>query len=224
MKLHHYATAALALSGALAAPAAAQVNGIAITDPAVAIAGSQALQGAYGQIGTTFQAQITQIGQLQQQRDALVRPFDTDGNGQLSEAEQAAYQANTAAQQQIAGVEQQIAQVQQPITQARVYALEQIVLQFNPAMQQVISDKGIQLILTPQAAVYAAEPVDVTDEIVAALNARVPSVSTAVPQGWQPQRQSVSLYQEVQQILVQAAMQQQQAASAAQPQPPVEGR
>lgn len=196
---------ALALASA---PASAQVGGVAIAEPAVAIASSQARQAADTQIGTTYQAQRTQLEQLQQQRADLIRQFDTDGNGDLSEAEQTAAQANTAAIQQIQTIEQNIAQTQQPITAARVYAIEQILLQFNAAMQQVITQNNIQLILTPASAVYAAEAVDVTDDIAAALNQRVPAVSTAVPEGWQPQRQSVQMYQEVQQVLLAAAQQQ----------------
>jgi len=226
MKAPLIAAAALALSAAVAAPAAAQVNGIAIADPAVAVAGSQTLQQAYGQISQTFQAQRTQLEGLQQQRDTLVRQFDTDGDGQLSDAEQAAAQANTTVRPQVEALDQQIAQVQGPITAARVYAVEQILQQFNAAMQQVVSQRGIQLILSPQSAVYAADSVDVTDEIMTALTTLVPTVSTTVPQGWQPQRQTVSMYQEVQQVLLQAAIQQQAAAQqqAQQPQQPVEGR
>jgi hypothetical protein len=50
-------------------------------------------------------------------------------------------------------------------------------------------------------------------------------VATTVPAGWQPQRQSVQLYQEVQQMLLTAAQQQQAAAQQAAPaQAPVQGR
>jgi Skp family chaperone for outer membrane proteins len=226
MKAPLIAATALALSAAAAGPAAAQVSGIAIADPAIAVAGSQTLQQAYGQISTTFQAQRTQLEGLQQQRETLVRQFDTDGDGQLSDAEQAAAQANTTVRPQVEALDQQIAQVQAPITAARVYAVEQILQQFNAAMQQVITERGIQLILSPQSAVFAADSVDVTDEIMAAIATRVPSVSTTVPQGWQPQRQSVSMYQEIQQVLLQAAIQQQAAAQQQpqQPQQPVQGR
>jgi Skp family chaperone for outer membrane proteins len=226
MKTHLFTAAALALTAAAASPAAAQVGGIAVADPAIAVAGSQTLQTAYSQISQTFQAQRTQLEGLQTQRDTLVRQFDTDGDGQLSDAEQAAAQANTTVRPQVEALDQQIAQVQGPITAARIYAMEQILQQFNPALQQVIADRAIQLILTPEAAVYVAEAVDVTDEIMAAISARVPTVSTAVPQGWQPQRQTVNMYQEVQQILLSAAIQQQAAAQQqqGQPQQPVEGR
>ena len=63
MKTHLLATAALALSVLVAVPASAQVSGIAIADPAIALASSQARQTADAQIATTFQAQRTQLEQ-----------------------------------------------------------------------------------------------------------------------------------------------------------------
>ena len=224
MNARIFGAALAALAAFAAAPAAAQVNGIAVADPAIAVAGSQALQTAYNQIGTTFQAQRTQLEGLQQQRAGLVRQFDTNGDGQLSQEEQTAAQGNTAAVQQIQGLDQQINTIQQPITVARVYVIEQIGNQLNPAVQQVVQANSIQLILNPSVGLYIAEAVDVTDEIIAQLNAVVPTVSTAAPQGWQPSQASVNLYQQVQEVLL-AVAQQQAAQQQAQPAAaPVQGR
>ena len=225
MRTHLLSITALALAAFGAVPAAAQVNGVGVTDPAIAIAGSQALGAAYNQIGTTYQAQRTQLEQLQQQRDTLVRQFDTDGDGQLSEAEQTAAAANATAVQQLQTLDQTIQQAQAPIQLARVYAIEQIAMQYGPALQQVVAANNISLIVSPESVVYAADAVDVTDEIVAQLNVLVPAVVTTVPAGWQPQRQSIQLFQEVQQMLLAAAQQQaQQAAPASAPAAPVPGR
>ena len=224
MKARILGAATLALSALVAVPAAAQVNGIGVADPAIAVAGSQALQTAYNQIGTTFQAQRTQLEQLQQQRAGLIRQFDTDNDGQLSQEEQTAAQANTAVIQQVNGLDQQINTIQQPITLARVYVIEQLAQQLSPAVQAVVQANNVQLLLNPSAALYMADPVEMTDEIMAQLNQTVPTVSTAVPQGWQPQQQSVNLFQQVQEILRTVA--QQQAAAAQQPAAatPVQGR
>lgn len=224
MKARILGAATLALSALVAVPAAAQVNGIGVADPAIAVAGSQALQTAYNQIGTTFQAQRTQLEQLQQQRAGLIRQFDTDNDGQLSQEEQTAAQANTAVIQQVNGLDQQINTIQQPIALARVFVIEQLAQQLSPAVQAVVQANSIQLILNPASALYIADPVDVTDEIIAQLNQTVPTVSAAAPQGWQPQQQSVNLFQQVQEILLTVA--QQQAAAAQQPAAatPVQGR
>jgi Skp family chaperone for outer membrane proteins len=226
MKAHLHAAAALALSAAIATPAAAQVNGIAVADPAIVVAGSQGLQTAYQQIGTTYASQRTQLEQLQTQRATLIRQFDTNNDGQLSEAEQTAAQSNTAVIQQVNGLDQQLNTIQGPITQARVYAVEQIAQQLSAAVQQVVQANNIQLILSPSAALFIADPVDVTDDIITRMNTLVPSVSTTVPQGWQPSQQTVTLYQQVQDVLI-AAASQQQAQGQAQPQQPatpVQGR
>ena len=215
---------ALALTAVMAVPAAAQVNGIGVTEPAIAIAGSAALQAAYQQIGTTYAAQRTQLEQLQQQRETLVRQFDTNNDGQLSDAEQTAAQANTTAVQQLQTLDQTIQQTQAPIQLARVYVIEQIAMKYGEAVQQVVTAGNISLIVNPSTVVYAAEAVDVTDEIVAKLNTLVPTVSATVPAGWQPQRQSVQLYQEVQQMLLTAAQQQAAQQQAAPAQAPVQGR
>ena len=217
----------LAAASALAAlPAAAQVSGVAVTDHAIAIAGAQARQTGYQQISTTYQAQLTQMEQVQQQRAGLLRQFDTNGDGQLNEQEQTAAQANTAVIQQIQGLDQQIATIQQPITLARIYVVEQIAQQLSPAVQSVVQANNVQLIVNPNAVLYMADPAELTDEIVAQLNSSVPTVSTAVPQGWQPSQQSVNLFQQVQEILLTVAQQQQQAAAQQQPAAatPVQGR
>lgn len=210
--------AGIALSGlALAAiPAAAQVNGLATADSAVAIASSQPLQTGYQQVATTFAVERQTLDQQQQQRNALAQTLDTDGDGQLSEAEAAvANDPDNATVQQIQALEQLIAQTQNPIQRARIYVIEQIALQYNAAVQQVVADNAIQMIITPEALAYAPQEADVTTLIAAALSTRVPSVSSAPPANWQPQQQSVQLFQQIQQILLAAARQQAAQAAAA---------
>jgi Skp family chaperone for outer membrane proteins len=229
MKIRLIAAAALALAGAAATPASAQVNGIGTVNVPAAIYSSQALEAAYTQIFQTYGAQMTQLQQTMQQRDALMAQFDTNQDGQLDQAELAAAQSNTAAVQQLQGLNQTIAQLQQPITASQVYAIEQILLQYNAAAQQVIQEKNVQLILVPESIVYAPAQINLTDDIVAALNQRVPAVSTAVPEGWRPQQDSVSVWEQVQEIIQtlsamrQAQAQQGQAAPAT-PATPVQGR
>ncbi|MEM1131389.1 MAG: OmpH family outer membrane protein [Pseudomonadota bacterium] len=201
---------ALVASAAMAAtPAMAQVNGIATTDPATAIAASQARGTAYQQIETTYASQIQTLQQKRQQAQELGKQLDTDGNGEVSDQEAAAAQsANNPVLQQINSIQREIDSLSAPIALAQIYALEQITQQFNAAQQQVVSDKNISVILTPEAFVYAPPAADVTNDIVTALNTRLPAVSTAVPADWQPSRQGQQLHQRVQQILVISALQQ----------------
>lgn len=204
-----FATAALA-----PLPAAAQVAGIATTSPEIVIARSSARNTAYQQIGATYAAQIQQIGTLRNEMQTLLKSMDANNDNQLSDAERAAKPAVTTQVQQ---KEQQLNQLAAPITIAQAYALDQIAREYDAARQQVVTAKRIQILLSPDAIQWAPPAIDVTSDIVAALNTRKPTVTTAVPAGWQPSREILQLQQTVQQILVAAAQQQAAAVQQAQP-------
>lgn len=217
--------AALALAVALAAPASAQVSGIGVADPAIVIAGSQALSTAYQQIGTTYQAQRTQLDQLDQQRIALIKKFDTNNDGKIDQAEQKAAQAETnPTRKQLETLDQQINTVQTPINLAAAYAISQIAQQFGATVQQVVSQGGVQLIVPSNAVLYSSDAANLNQKITTALNTRLPSVSITPPAGWQPDQQTVQLFQDVQQVRLAAAQamaqQQQQAGGATAPATP----
>ncbi|MXP27319.1 OmpH family outer membrane protein [Porphyrobacter algicida] len=205
------ATVAVA-AAAIAMPATAQVNGIATSSPEVAIAKSQARTTAYEQIGKTYDAQIKQIGQLRQKMAQDQKALDTNNDGQISNEEA---KAKPSIVQQLQTTEQQAQTLSQPIAMAQTYALEQIIQQYAAARQQVISQKNIQIMLNPDAVEYGPPTIDVTDDIVAALNQRVPSVTTTPPANWRPSRQAAQLRDSVQNLLIAAAQQQaaQQAAT-----------
>ena len=215
---------ALVSSLALAVPAMAQINGMAVVEPAVAVASTQALQTGFQQVGTAFAPQIAQLDTLNAQRTALLQTLDTNGNGQLEEAEQATLTETNPTVVQVNTIDQQIAAAQEPVQLARLYVLSQVAAQYAPAVQQVIADRAIQVMLSPEAIVFATEGMDVTPLVVTALNARVPAVTTAPPAGWQPNQAIVNLYQQVQQVFAIARSQQQQAAGAAAGAPATEGR
>jgi Skp family chaperone for outer membrane proteins len=206
-------------AAAVAVPASAQVSGIGVAEPAIVIAGSAALNGAYTQISTTYQAQRTQLDQLDQQRVTLLKKFDTNNDGQLSEAEQKAAQsdANAATRKQLETLEQQINQVQQPINLAAIYAVSQIAQQLSPAVQQVVSQGNVQMILSAGDVLYASDAANLNQKITTALNSRIPQVSITPPAGWQPDQATVQLFQDVQQVRLQAAALQQQRGAAATP-------
>lgn len=197
----------------VSAPAAAQVAGIATTSPEIVIARSAARNTAYQQIGTTYATQIQQIGTVRQEIQTLLKSMDTNNDNQLSDAERT---AKPAVVTQIQQKEQQIGTLSTPITLAQAYALDQLAREYDAARQTVISAKRIQIMLSPDAIQYAPPAVDVTNDIVTALNTRKPTVTTAVPAGWQPSREILQLQQAVQQILL-AAAQQQAATQQAQP-------
>ena len=67
----------------------------------------------------------------------------------------------------------------------------------------------IKVVLDPNSLLFVAPEADVTAQITTALNAKVPSVGIVPPQGWQPARESVQLFQEIQQRLMAAQLMQQ---------------
>lgn len=216
MKLFAKTIAAAALAGAaaIATPAAAQVAGIATSSPEAVLFGSKARIEAYKQIDTQYATQIGQLRTLRQEMATLQQTLDTDKNGQLTQAEA---QANPAVVQQIQQKEQQLGQVSQPIVLAQTYVLEQLINDYQNVQQQVVQQKKIQLLLNPDAIQWAPAAVNVTNDLVAVLDQRMPSVQVTPPAGWRPRQESLAAQQTVSQILLGVA--QQQAAQQAAQQP-----
>ena len=213
--------AGLALAAlATASHASAQVNGtIATINAPEVVLKSAALQAAYTQIDTTYAAQRATLQQRTQQRQTLLEQLDTNGDRQLDEAEQQA--AQTAPQAaQIQQLEQEVQQISGQIDRARVYAIEQILRQYVPALQQVVQTDNIQMVVGNEAVVFAQPAASISDKVVAAINARAPTVGITPPEGWQPARQSVAIFQELQQALIASQVQRAQQGAAAAPQTP----
>lgn len=196
--------AAAAISAPLATPAAAQVNGIATSNPTAVVLRAAARNAGYSAIQTTYAAQIQQINQLNTEITTLQRSLDTNGDQELTEAE---VQANPGVVQQIQTKEQQVQTVSQPIALAQYYVIEQLLNDYTNARNQVIQNKSITLMLAPEAIQYGPDSVDVTNDIIAVVDTRLPTVATTAPAGWQPRRETVQMHQAVQQILVVAAQQ-----------------
>lgn len=221
MKLIAKSLAAAALAGTafVAAPAVAQVNGIATASPEAVIVRSKARIAAYQQIDQTYAAQITQARALRQEMATMQQSLDANKDGQLTEQEVA---ANPGVVQQIQQKEQQMAQLSQPIVLAQTYAIEQLIGDYNNARQVVLQNKKIQILLNPDAIQYAPDTINVTGDIVAALDQRMPTVQTTPPAGWRPRAESYQTQQTVQQILLGVAQQQAAQAAQQQQQPPAQ--
>jgi Skp family chaperone for outer membrane proteins len=213
--------AALLSAAAFAAPATAQVAGIATADTAVAIARSKALGTAYQQIGTQYAASAQQMQAKRAEMNTINAQLDTNKDKELTQAElDAAIKAKSPLLTQIDAKQKEINQLQEPIVRAQLYSVEQIAQRYEAAQQAVITAKKINVILAPDAFVWAPDSVDVTAAITAELDKAVPSVGIAPPADWRPSRQGAALYQNIQQMFENAArMQAAQAAATQSPQP-----
>lgn len=177
---------------AVAAPAQAQVGGIAVANPEAAVANSRAWATARGQIETTYKAQLDQANT---RRDALAREIQPLVNAfqtasQQPNANQAALQtqANTIRTREQQG-QAELSRLTAPAQRAQAYAIEQISNRLPEAVQAVTRARNVSLLLRPDAALFAQPAADVTPQITTELDRLVPSVSIAVPANWQPGQQ-----------------------------------
>ncbi|MEO0057314.1 MAG: hypothetical protein RIT17_764 [Pseudomonadota bacterium] len=217
-----FAPAGVALCALAAIPAAAQVDGrVATVDISRAVLGTTAFQTAYEQVNTTYAQQNELRRTKAQERQTLLQTFDKNGDKQVDDAELAAKQA-TPDFAKLQTLEAEIQGLSNQIDAARIYAVEQVITQYGAALTEVTTQQQIKLVIDPSTLLFAVPEADITAQITTSLNAKVPSVGIVPPQGWQPARESVQLYQEIQQRLVTAQMlqQRQQQQQQAAPQAP----
>ncbi len=205
-------TAGFAAITLTASPAAAQVEGkIATVDTTRAIIGTEALRTAYELVTTTYKAQIDQRTAKQQQLSDLLKPFDTNANGRLDDAELPAVQSSSSFAQ-IGQLEGEVASLTNQINNARIFAVEQIFAQYGTALEEVATAQQIQIVMPVSTVLYGVAEADITAQMTTALNTKVPAVGVVPPQNYRPSQQGAGLFQEIQQRLLTAQLIQQRAA------------
>ena len=128
------------------------------------------------ELGQPLQTEAQLIEQagaaLRNQSGAARTAAETALNSRL----QAFQQSQTAASQEVARLEQNVQS-----TQANV--LRQINERLNPVISQVMTARGANVALDVSATLARSNAIDVTDQVLAQLNAALPSVSvTPLPQ------------------------------------------
>ncbi|WP_245841507.1 OmpH family outer membrane protein [Sphingomonas lenta] len=181
--------AAFVAPAAVAAPAQAQVAGIAIADAEGAIQRSRAFQTAVQQIQTQYKTQLDQANTRRQALQNELQPLITayQNATRAPNATQASVApAAQALQTRERAAQQELARLTEPAQRAQAYVVEQIARQLNTAVQNAVKTRNVQLLLTPQAALFAQPAADLTPAIVTELDRLVPSVGITPPAGWQP--------------------------------------
>ena len=202
-------TAALAAAAFTTAPASAQVEGkMATVDTARAIIGTDALRTAYELVTTTYKAQIDQRAAKQSELTELLRPFDSNSNGRIDDAELPALQGASNFQQ-FQQLEAEVASLTNQVHNARVFAVEQVFQQYGAAIEEVANADQIQMIVPVGSVLYARQEADITAKVTASLNTKVPNVGVVPPQNYRPSQQGAGLFQEIQQSLLPAQLIQQ---------------
>ena len=210
------ATAGLAAATLTSVPAAAQVEGkIATASISGTLLRVQSLRTALQQVSQTYAAQLQTLQTKQTELSGLLTPYDTNGNGTIDQEETAGLQS-AANFQQIQTIRGEIAGLENQVTAGQVYAVEQVLAQYQVALNEVAAAQQIVMVVDPASLQYVAAGADISEAVATSLNVKVPSVGNVPPAGWQPNPNSVQIFQEIQRrLLIQeararAAQQQQQ--------------
>ena len=186
------AAAAVPGTVALVAPASAQVAGVAVADPNAAVTNSNAFRAAATQIQTTYK---TQLDQAEARRRAvatelqpLYTKFEADQRANVAEATLRSQATAIQARETAANAE--LGRLTAPAQRAQAYVVEQMQAQLSAAVQAAVARKGVQLLLRPDAALFAQPAANITADITTELNRLVPSVNATPPANWQPGQQA----------------------------------
>lgn len=178
-----------------AAPASAQVGGIAVANPEGAVANSRAWATARTQIETTYKTQLDQANTRREAINRELQPLVTAFN--TARAAPNANQASLQTQAQTIQTREQTGQAELtrltlPAQRAQAYALEQISNRLPEAVQAVVRARNVSLLLRPDAALFSQPAADVTPQITTELDRLVPSVGITPPANWQPGQQQAA--------------------------------
>jgi outer membrane protein len=175
--------AALALAQfAAAPPALAQRK---LSPPVIAVVDVQAVMQtgeAPKGIRTQVQkAQATFQQTLQTKKDEL-KKLDQDLQQQKSVLAADAYQKRQHEfEQKVSDAQRDVQERRGKLETAFNSAMQQVETAIVQIVEQIAKESGATLVLTKQAAIYAQPDLDITQEVVRRLNARLPSVAVALP-------------------------------------------
>jgi Skp family chaperone for outer membrane proteins len=181
--------AASALALAPVAPAAAQ--SVAYTDVQQVIAQSQAARTADQQMRVSYKGTYDQIESrsrvLQAELNALVVKFQAD---QKTNPNNPTLQAQARAiQEKQRAAQEELGKLSDPIERVNAYVIEQIEPKLDAAVTAAMAKKNVSLLVQRNIVIKNTPGTDLTPDILAELNAMVPSVSITPPADWQPGQQ-----------------------------------
>ena len=131
--------------------------------------------------------QQTLLGQLRPEAQAIQTAIQ-GLNGKEPDA--ALKQRAQAFQQRQEQAQQELARTQQNLQSIQANIVRQIEERLNPVINQVMTQRGANVAVDVDATLAHAQGLNITDAVLAALNAALPSVSvTPLPQQQQPQQQ-----------------------------------
>ncbi len=174
---------------AQAAPVAVSAGDVAVANLNDAVEKSNAWVLAANQIKITYKAQIDAFEARSKALNADIQPLILafQAAQRAPTPNQASLQAQaTAIQAKQQAAQKELGGMYQNIGRAESYAQEQIASKLDQALKAAMVAKRVGIVLQPQATISYQPSRDITNDIVAQLNALVPSVGITPPANWQP--------------------------------------
>ena len=182
-----------ALAAAALAPSAASAQ--SVPGAVIAVVDLERVTSSCNACKTAATALRAQITSLQNRQKTLAAPLQTEGksiqtaidalNGKEPDAAlKARVQAFQTKEQQAA---QELQTQQAQVQRNQQYIQKQISDKLGPIYTQVMQRRGANLLVETGATLATTQNVDVTNDVIAALNAALPTVATIAPAAAQPQ-------------------------------------
>lgn len=136
--------------------------------------------------GAALQSQVSAFNTRRQQLNTQLQPertqLQTAVNALAGKQPDAALTARIQAfQQKEVAAGQELERQQTQIQRNQAYISQQINTKLAPLLQPAMTKRGANILLDSNAALRFAATVDVTNDVLAALNSVLPSVSTTAP-------------------------------------------
>jgi Skp family chaperone for outer membrane proteins len=182
-----------AFAAALLAPSAASAQ--AIPAAVVAVVDLDRVTSSCNACKTASAALKTQVSSFESRRNSLATSLQTEQKSIQTSIDalkgkepDAALQARVKAfQTKAQSSEQELAGQQTQIQRNQAYIQKQIQDKLNPIYTQVMTKRGANLLVEVGATLATAQSVDVTNDVLAALNASLPTLVTTAPATATPQ-------------------------------------
>ena len=185
-----------ALAAAMLAPAAAQAQ--AIPAAIIAVVDLEKVTADCNACKTASASLRSQVTALQNRQKTLAGPLETEQKALQAAVEalkgaqpDAALQARVRAfQQREQQGSQELQRQQQQLQRNQAYIQQQIAQKLGPIYQQIMQRRGANIMLERGSTLASATSVDVTNEVLSALNAAMPTIATTAPAETQTTPQS----------------------------------
>ena len=181
--------AAFAAEPAPAATDAVMVSGLGIANIDEVVVSSRAFQTAQQQRGVVFKTQIeaanTRGLAINAELKAMIDKFNRDkSEGSTSQEDlQAQAQAIQASQQY---GQQEVNRILEPVALSDAYVNEQIREKLDPAIKTAMAKARVSIVFTPNQIIGFNNAYNLNPNIIAELNALIPTVAIKPPAGWEP--------------------------------------